>query len=287
MGSASIWCVLGYALLLTSVLSVQDVDEYPFENSTALNDTYDDDGTTPAYDLWENSTDFNFTEVNSTLMYDDDNSTDIPANETALEPTTLATAVKAAKSDSKCEDGLLLKVWQPSENLTIGDRFSRGLVYFIIMCYLFLGVSIVSDRFMAAIERITATEKEVKVRKKDGSTHIVVVRVWNETVANLTLMALGTSAPEILLSIIEIFSRNFQAGDLGPGCIVGSAAFNLFGIMALCVCVIPNGEVRRIKHLRVFFVTAALSIFAYIWMYLILAKISPGVVEVIKKENFF
>jgi solute carrier family 8 (sodium/calcium exchanger) len=28
------------------------------------------------------------------------------------------------------------------------------------------------------------------------------VEVWNATVANLTLMALGSSAPEILLSVI-------------------------------------------------------------------------------------
>jgi len=27
--------------------------------------------------------------------------------------------------------------------------------------------------------------------------------VWNETVANLTLMALGSSAPEILLSVLQ------------------------------------------------------------------------------------
>lgn len=39
--------------------------------------------------------------------------------------------------------------------------------------------------------------------------------------ANLTLMALGSSAPEILLSIIEIVGNNFEAGDLGPGTIVG------------------------------------------------------------------
>lgn len=50
--------------------------------------------------------------------------------------------------------------------------------------------------------------------------------------------------------------------------------------MALCIVVIPNNEVRRIKHLRVFFVTAAWSIFAYIWLYLILAQISPGIVTV-------
>ncbi|XP_059610533.1 sodium/calcium exchanger 1 [Phlebotomus argentipes] len=183
-------------------------------------------------------------------------------------------------SDSECEDGLLVPVWQPTSNLTFGDRFSRGLVYFLVMIYLFIGVSIVSDRFMAAIEVITSKEKEVKIRKPDGETQIVVVRVWNETVANLTLMALGSSAPEILLSIIEIIAKNFKAGDLGPGTIVGSAAYNLFVIIAICVMVIPKGEVRKIKHLRVFFVTATWSVFAYIWLYLILAQVTPGRVDV-------
>lgn len=180
----------------------------------------------------------------------------------------------------ECKAGLLLPVWQPVENVTNGDRFARGLVYFLAMCYLFLGVSIVSDRFMAAIEKITAIEKNVVVRKPDGTKQTIVVRVWNETVANLTLMALGTSAPEILLSIIEIFTLNFEAGELGPSTIVGSAAYNLFTIIAICVVVIPKGQVRRIKHLRVFFVTCSFSIFAYIWLYLILAYFSPGIVNV-------
>ena len=38
-----------------------------------------------------------------------------------------------------------------------------------------------------------------------------------------------------------------KAGDLGPATIVGSAAFNLFMIISLCMYVIPDGEVRRIK----------------------------------------
>ena len=38
-----------------------------------------------------------------------------------------------------------------------------------------------------------------------------------------------------------------QAGDLGPGTIVGSAAFNLFMIIGLCMYVIPDDEVRKIK----------------------------------------
>ncbi|KAG5837335.1 hypothetical protein ANANG_G00238190 [Anguilla anguilla] len=111
-------------------------------------------------------------------------------------------------------------------------------------------------------------------------TSVATVRIWNETVSNLTLMALGSSAPEILLSVIEVCGKNFESGELGPGTIVGSAAFNMFVIIAICVWVIPDGETRKIKHLRVFFITAFWSIFAYIWLYLILAVITPGVVEV-------
>ena len=55
---------------------------------------------------------------------------------------------------------------------------------------------------------------------KDSEPDMIEVRIWNDTVANLTLMALGSSAPEILLSVIEIVGNNFNAGDLGPGTIV-------------------------------------------------------------------
>merc|ERR1711981_289982 len=114
---------------------------------------------------------------------------------------------------------------------------------------------------------------------KTGKSQVVIVKVWNETVANLTLMALGSSAPEIMLSVIEIWAKSFKAGDLGPGTIVGSAAFNLFMIIGLCMYVIPDDEVRKIKHLRVFLVTATWSVFAYIWLYVILGFISYGKVE--------
>ncbi|CAH8446244.1 unnamed protein product [Heterobilharzia americana] len=179
-----------------------------------------------------------------------------------------------------CYDGIIVPMWRPSTGITAGDKAARAIVYFSALMYLFLGVSIIADRFMAAIEVITSQEKEVTVRKKNGETQTISVRIWNETVSNLTLMALGSSAPEILLSVIEIIGKNFEAGDLGPGTIVGSAAFNLFVIIGVCVLVVPNGEIRRIKHLSVFFITSSWSIFAYLWMYLIIAVFTPGVVEV-------
>lgn len=92
-------------------------------------------------------------------------------------------------------------------------------------------------------------------------------------------MALGSSAPEILLSIIEIYAQNFEAGDLGPGTIVGSAAFNMFVIIAICVWVVPK-EPKKIKHLRVFCITMVFSVFAYLWLLYILIWSTPGVIEV-------
>ncbi|XP_051478121.1 sodium/calcium exchanger 3 isoform X3 [Apus apus] len=179
----------------------------------------------------------------------------------------------------ECKEGVILPIWYP-ENPSLGDKIARVIVYFVALIYMFLGVSIIADRFMASIEVITSQEKEITMKKPNGETTTTTIRIWNETVSNLTLMALGSSAPEILLSLIEICGHGFIAGDLGPSTIVGSAAFNMFVIIAICVYVVPDGETKKIKHLRVFFVTAAWSIFAYIWLYMILAVFSPGVVQV-------
>uniref|UniRef100_A0A8C6L1I8 Solute carrier family 8 member 1b n=1 Tax=Nothobranchius furzeri TaxID=105023 RepID=A0A8C6L1I8_NOTFU len=192
-------------------------------------------------------------------------------------------AVSTNKSEcskaEQCVKGVMLPVWEP-QNPSSGDKVARATVYFVALVYMFLGVSIIADRFMASIEVITSQEKEITIKKPNGETTTTTVRIWNETVSNLTLMALGSSAPEILLSVIEVIGHGFDAGTLGPSTIVGSAAFNMFVIIGLCVYVVPDGETRKVKHLRVFFVTATWSIFAYIWLYLILSVISPGVVQV-------
>ncbi|XP_053193601.1 sodium/calcium exchanger 1a isoform X19 [Scomber japonicus] len=145
---------------------------------------------------------------------------------------------------------------------------------------MFLGVSIIADRFMSSIEVITSQERQITIKKPNGEKVTTTVRIWNETVSNLTLMALGSSAPEILLSVVEVCGHNFTAGQLGPNTIVGSAAFNMFVIIGLCVYVIPDGQTRKVKHLRVFFITATWSVFAYTWLYLILAVFSPGEVQI-------
>ncbi|KAM8739415.1 sodium/calcium exchanger 1b isoform 2-T2 [Acanthopagrus schlegelii] len=191
----------------------------------------------------------------------------------------VATNKTECSKPEQCEKGVILPIWEP-RNPSFGDKVARATVYFVALVYMFLGVSIIADRFMASIEVITSQEKEITIKKPNGETTTTTVRIWNETVSNLTLMALGSSAPEILLSVIEVIGHGFHAGSLGPSTIVGSAAFNMFVIIGICVYVVPDGETRKVKHLRVFFVTATWSIFAYIWLYLILSVISPGVVQV-------
>merc|ERR1712126_610280 len=134
---------------------------------------------------------------------------------------------------SKAKEGTLLL---PFINESTISRESRIIMYFIALMWMFMGVAIGADLFMCAIEVITSKTKTIRIGSddEDGKGYEEVeVRFWNDTCANLTLMALGSSAPEILLSIIEIVGNNFKAGELGPGTIVGSAAFNLFVITAV------------------------------------------------------
>ncbi|KAK6170125.1 hypothetical protein SNE40_018596 [Patella caerulea] len=177
-----------------------------------------------------------------------------------------------------CSEALLLPIiseatWSPGV---------RAFLYILALLWCFLAVAIIADIFMCSIEKITSKTRKIRIADSsipEGYKEIEV-KVWNDTVANLSLLALGTSAPEILLSVIEIVGNNFKAGDLGPGTIVGSAAFNLLVISAICIMSIPGGDVRRISNMKVFAVTAFSCIFAYVWLIIVLVGISPGKIEI-------
>mmetsp|Transcript_52655 Transcript_52655/g.140116 ORF Transcript_52655/g.140116 Transcript_52655/m.140116 type:complete len:768 (+) Transcript_52655:68-2371(+) len=151
------------------------------------------------------------------------------------------------------------------------------IYYTFWMIYFFYAVSLVSNVFMESIEVITAKQKTVK---NPNTGEEQVINVWNPTVANLTLMALGSSAPEILLNVVEILTGSFYAGSLGPSTIVGSAAFNLCVITAVCIICLPDGEVRQLEQLGVFLTTSAYSVFAYIWLLIIVMIWTPNIITV-------
>jgi len=97
-------------------------------------------------------------------------------------------------------------------------------------------------------------------------------------------MALGSSAPEILLSVIEtVGGLGGCPGELGPSTIVGSAAFNLLVISGVSIYAVHEGNdnsderdqdmpkgIKKIKDMGVFGVTATFSVFAYIWLFIVL-----------------
>ena len=99
--------------------------------------------------------------------------------------------------------------------------------------------------------------------------------------ANLTLMALGSSAPEIMLAVLEtVLNLNKEPEELGPNTIVGSAAFNLLIITAISIIAVE--EVKKVEIYLVFLITYAFSVVAYVWMLVVLIWWTPGEVTIIE-----
>ncbi|CAH1398559.1 unnamed protein product [Nezara viridula] len=153
----------------------------------------------------------------------------------------------------------------------------RATVYFIGLAYSFLGVAIVMDIFMSSIEYIVSKRKKMYTLREDVAEKLQK-KIWDAVVANLTLLCLGTSAPEVFLSIIEVVGHNFELGYIGPGAIVGSASVNLL-IIAFCNFALDDGEVASIQKYAVFSFTGLFSVFSFLWIYIILAISSRGIVE--------
>jgi len=154
-----------------------------------------------------------------------------------------------------------------------------AVIYLILILWAFAAVGVISDTFMEAIEIITSQKKEI-LWEENGVKKKTRVKIWNSTVANLTLMALGSSAPEIMLAVIEIMGNEMFAGLLGPSTIVGSAAFNFFMISSVCISAFwPKDEIRRIEGIKVYMTTCTFSLLAYLWMLIVLQVFSPDRVD--------
>lgn len=69
---------------------------------------------------------------------------------------------------------------------------------------------------MQAMEKIVhQTRKVVRHNYEIGSDEIVHERIWNLVIADITLLALGTSAPQISLAIIDAFQQLGQKTEAG------------------------------------------------------------------------
>ncbi|KAJ8393123.1 hypothetical protein AAFF_G00068060 [Aldrovandia affinis] len=103
----------------------------------------------------------------------------------------------------------------PEGFFTEQERKDGGIIiYFIIIFYMFLAVSIVcDDYFLPSLEVIS---------ERLG---------LSQDVAGATFMAAGSSAPELVTAFLGVFVTK---GDIGVSTIVGSAVYNLLGICAAC-----------------------------------------------------
>lgn len=97
-----------------------------------------------------------------------------------------------------CPGGIIL----PILDERLWPQKVRIVVYLFTLLYFLLGISVVSDVFMTAIDKIASHTKKVYTKKdlsENGSStsllsdepEVIEVRIWNPTIANLTLMALG------------------------------------------------------------------------------------------------
>ncbi|KAG1658789.1 hypothetical protein FOA52_011731 [Chlamydomonas sp. UWO 241] len=155
-----------------------------------------------------------------------------------------------------------------------------GVMWALFLAWTFFGIAIISDAFVAGIEVITAKTHMVKRHDARGNIVMREEPVWNWAVANITLLAVGTSSPEILLSLIDtVLTLGQTNGKIGAACIVGSAAYNLFAITAVCTVSLKAGEFRKIEHFKVFMWTTTWSMWAYLWLWIVYKRVSPNEVE--------
>ncbi|KAL5701297.1 hypothetical protein ACHQM5_026647 [Ranunculus cassubicifolius] len=157
----------------------------------------------------------------------------------------------------------------------------RTFLYLLALAYCFFGLSAITARFFRSMEHVVKQTREVvEIDPNTNSEVIRHVKVWNYAIADITLLAFGTSFPQISLATIDAIRNIGQiyAGGLGPGTLVGSAAFDLFPIHAVCVVIPKAGELKKISDIGVWLVELFWSFWAYIWLYIILEVWTPDVV---------
>ncbi|XP_059625663.1 magnesium/proton exchanger [Cornus florida] len=184
-------------------------------------------------------------------------------------------AISSILGHEKCEDYLLFR-----GETSLGDGL-RTFLYFLGLAYCFIGLSAITARFFRSMENVVKQTRAVV--EVDPFTKDEIVRhekVWNYTIADITLLAFGTSFPQISLATIDAIRNlgNLYAGGLGPGTLVGSAAFDLFPIHAVCVVVPKAGELKKISDIGVWLVELFWSFWAYIWLYIILMVWTPNII---------
>lgn len=97
-----------------------------------------------------------------------------------------------------CEAYLLFK-----GETALGDGF-RAFLYCMGIFYCFIGLSAITSRFFRSMENVVKHSRTVVEIDPFTKTKIVKKeKVWNYTIADITLLAFGTSFPQISLATID------------------------------------------------------------------------------------
>lgn len=140
-----------------------------------------------------------------------------------------ATAIAFSSVDPHSEDNLQhgrflagsVSAWNKTEDCPEDQIYL--LPYFLIILYAFFMLAIIVDDYFEPVLSTISTKLGL-----------------SEDVAGATFMAAGSSAPELLTSMMDAFvSKN----SIGVGTIVGSAMFNILIIVALSAAVV-KGSVK-------------------------------------------
>jgi cation:H+ antiporter len=97
----------------------------------------------------------------------------------------------------------------------------------------------------------------------DGAVELAVSFGMSQAVIGLTIVAAGTSLPELATSVAAALKKN---SDIAVGNVVGSNIFNIFFILGLSSLIspLPKGNITEIDLLTCIFASVALLITAYV-----------------------
>lgn len=92
-----------------------------------------------------------------------------------------------------CRPGIVLPVWLPL-NPPVGEQAGRAVVYFFCLMYMFLGVSIIADRFMASIEVITSQVLSIFV----FSANKISILLFTDNLSKMNVMYVICQLPFVV-----------------------------------------------------------------------------------------
>ena len=111
----------------------------------------------------------------------------------------------------------------------------------------------------------------------EGSIDMARILGVSEVVIGITLVALGTSLPELAVSIVSVLKKEY---GLAIGNIVGSNIFNLLAVIGIAAAIAPSAVAPSVLSLHIFVMVAfTLVLFAMTYDY-------DGKSEVTRLEGF-